>query len=212
MISNIELFDQQVPLKFQRAVLQSILSKYQEASRYCYKNFNHNQAKDLSGVYRRTLIEEEWNGMAQLFPALRVEPKYYDHNTGTYNELTYGLVKLTQSCVTGPNEVPRFAEYRSTLAQNGQLKLQFEAEQSNPTETNNRFLYSILTHGVDLESKNRSLPAFARIQFPNAQCTAYLDRGIDLFQRFSDVLAAYLPKQTSEVLPTEKQNKKKREA
>jgi hypothetical protein len=211
MVSNIELFDQHVPRKFQKAILQSLLSNYKEASRYCWKNFHPNQAKDLSGIYRRTLIEEQWSGMAELFPALRVEPKLYDHNTGTYNELTYGLIKLTQSCVAGPNEVPRYAEYRTTLAHNGQLKL-FEVDESSGAEADKRYLYSILTHGVDLESENRSLPAFARIQFPNKHCTEYLDRGIDLFQRFPDVLAAYLPKQTFEVLPTEKQTKKKREA
>src|ERR1700736_2004994 len=116
MVSNQAFFDEQVPQRVQRSLLKSTLENYKESSRYCYRNFAVPQAKDLSGVYRRAKIEDEFSGIGALFPFIEVLPQAYQNNTGFYNELTCGLVKLTQSCITDQDEVPRLALFRSTLA------------------------------------------------------------------------------------------------
>jgi hypothetical protein len=194
MISNSLFFDQHVPTRLQRAILKAVFENYKEASRFCYRHFASTQAKDLSGVFRRAKIEEEFAGIEALFPGIvQVTPQAYEHNTGYYNELTCGPVKLTQSCISDPDDVPRFAKFRSTLACSGQLSL-FEPTPESSTVA--RYMYSILTHAVDAASPKRSWPAFVRVQFPNEPCTAYLDDGIDLMARFPQIVSEYIPKQT----------------
>jgi hypothetical protein len=187
---NQEFFDAHVSERLQKALLRSIFENYAESSRYCWRYFAAAQAKDLSGTHRRARIEDEWAGIAAFFPReVTVKVQTYENNTGHYNEITCGRVVITQSCVVDPNEVPRQAYFRTTLAQNGQLAL-FEAiEDTDPDD----LLYAILTHGVDVTSRRRSRPGFARFQFPNQDCTKYVDEGIDLFRRFPEIVDEYIP-------------------
>jgi hypothetical protein len=203
--SNREFFDDAVPLRLQRALLKSVFENYKEASRHCYRTFQPAQAKDLSGSYRRAKIEDEWSGIAALFPDVQVTICPYENLTGSYNELTCGQVKITQSCITSPDVVPRYAVFRKTLAENGQLDL-FEY---NDVDSERTFLYGILTHGVDSKSARRSRPAFARVQFPNQDCTEYVDDGIDLFKRFPEIVSEYIAQPTmTEVRPQRRKTKR----
>jgi hypothetical protein len=189
MSTNSQFFDDHVPQRVQKALVKCVFENYKEASRHCYRYFAGPQAKDLSGVYRRAKIEEEFAGIEALFPDVRVAVQSYQHNTGHYNEITCGLVKLTQSCIVEEGEVPRFAYFRATLALTGQLSL-FE----EPEPDGAQYMYSILTHGVDVNAPKRAWPAFVKIQFPDETCTAYLDGGIDLLARFPQVVSEYVPK------------------
>ncbi|MCI0347942.1 MAG: hypothetical protein L0Z53_00820 [Acidobacteriales bacterium] len=189
MSNNGTVFNENVPARLQYALTKSILENYKQASRYCFRHFASPQAKDLSGVFRRAKIEDEMPGIAALFRSITAAVQQFENNTGFYYELTCGVVKLTQSCISDPNLVPRYAKFRSTLAQNGQLPL-FTAT-GDPSDA--RYLYAILTHGVDINSEKRSWPAFVKIQFPNETCSDYVDEGIDLLERFSDLKAQYVP-------------------
>jgi len=189
MNQNAKVFDANVPARLQYALTKSVLENYKEASRFCFRHFAAPQAKDLSGFFRRAKIEDEMPGIAALFRDITDDIQRYENNTGFYHEITCGVVKLTQSCISDPNAVPRYAKFRATLAHNGQLPL--FASTGNPTDT--KYAYAILTHGVDLNSDKRSWPAFVKIQFPNETCTEYLDEGIDLLGRFADLKAQYVP-------------------
>jgi hypothetical protein len=203
---NLEFFDDHVPRKLQNALLRSVFENYAEASRYCWRNFTAPQAKDLSGTYRRARIEEEWSGIATLFPRdVTVEVRQYENNTGYYNEITCGRVVITQSCIVDPNEVPRTALFRTTLARSGQLEL-FNAIEDTDADD---LLYTILTHGVDVTSRRRSRPGFAKFQFPNRDCSKYVDDGIDLFKRFPDTVNEYITDVTAEVEPKRRRFPKK---
>ena len=186
---NTRIFDQNVPRRLQHSLAKSVLESCKQASRFCFRNFSYPQAKDLSGVFCRAKIEEEMSGIAALFRGVTTSVFPYEHNTGFYNELTCGVVKLTQSRIADPDLVPRFAKFRATLSQNGQGYL-------FPTGGNSddaRYLYAILTHVIDLNSEKRSWPAFVKIQFPNEACEKYVDEGIDLLERFPDLTAEYIP-------------------
>jgi hypothetical protein len=188
-MSNTVAFDQQVPRRLQYSLTKSILENYKQSSIFCYRNFATPQAKDLGGFLRRAKIEEEMAGVAALFKAISIKVQGYENNTGFYNEITCGAVKLTQSCISDPNIVPRFARFRATLAQNGQYSLFEFGSQPN----NKQYVYAILTHGVDPNSEKRSWPGFIKIQFPNETCTKYIDEGIDLLARFPDLRTQYIP-------------------
>lgn len=188
-MSNTSVFDSAVPNRLQRSLTKSVLENYRLSSRYCYRNFGAPQAKDLSGHYCRARIEEEMAGIAALFPMVTVAIEPYERNTGFYNEITCGQVKLTQSRILNPYIVPRDAKFRSTLAENGQGLLFPSADEHEHAH----HLYAILVHGVDDNSEKRSWPAFIKIKFPNKECTAYVDEGIDLLSRFPDLRAEYVP-------------------
>jgi hypothetical protein len=195
-VCNREFFDDHVSRRLQGALLRSIFENYAEASRYCWRHFATPQAKDLSGTYRRAKIEEEWSGIATLFPRyVSVEVRPYENNTGYYNEITCGAVIMTQSCIVDPDEVPRTARFRTTLARSAQLGLFDAIEDIDPDDQ----LYAILTHGVDVTSRRRSRPAFVKFQFPNRDCSRYVDDGIDMFKRFPDIVNEYITNVSAEV-------------
>ncbi len=200
------MFDQHVLLKLQRGLLRAVLENYKAASSHCYSNFQPPQAKDLSGDYRRAKIEDEWAGIAAIFEDIKVNVRQYENNTGSYNEITCGQVKITQSCTLSANFVPRFALFRETLASNGQRDL-FEGDEPQDCEGEERFLYAIFTHGVDVSSPKRSRPYFAKVQFPNENCTSYVDEGLDLFKRFPELTAEYLPGKAPEINPNRRQKR-----
>jgi len=155
--------------------------------------------------YRRAKIEDEWSGIAALFPRdLTVEVRKYDNNTGHYNEITCGRVIITQSCIVDPDEVPRAANFRTTYARNGQLELFDDIFETGPDD----ILYTILTHGVDVSSRRRSRPAFAKFQFPNEDCARYIDEGIDLFKRFPEIVNEYITNVSEEVTPKRRRIRK----
>jgi hypothetical protein len=187
--SNISIFDDAVPRRLQFSLTKSVLESYTQASRYCFRNFASSQAKDLSGHYCRAKIEDDLAGIAALFPRVRVDVHHYENNTGSYNEITSGIVKLTQSRILQRSDVPRRANFRTTLAVNGQLNF-FD---SGLEATAPQYLYAILTHVLDQKSERRSWPALVQIQFPNSTCTRYVDEGIDLLARFPDLASEYLP-------------------
>lgn len=189
-MSNQATFDNSIPRRLQYSLAKSVLENYAQSSRYVYRNFSGPQAKDLSGHFCRAKIEEEMAGIAALFRRdVRLQVQTYENNTGCYNEIACGLVKLTQSRVVGINDVPRLAKFRKTLAENGQYEMFVSADDSEE----DAYLYAILTHAVDPNSERRSWPAFIKIQFPNKTCTEYVDEGIDLLSRFPELRAEYIP-------------------
>lgn len=188
-MSNKGIFDQHVPTRLQRSLTKAILENYRQSSKYCFRHFAAPQAKDLCGHFCRAKIEEEMVGVAALFRMVMVTVQSYENNTGYYNEILCGVVKLTQSRILNPYIVPRHAKFRATLAVNGQGWL-FD---SDGERNDAKYLYAILTHGVDENSEKRSWPAFVKIQFPNETCKRYVDEGIDLLARFPDLEAEYVP-------------------
>ena len=193
MAPNAEFFDQHVPDRLLKALVKLVFENYKQSSRYCFRYFSPSVAKDLSGTHRRAKIEEDLAGIQPLFRGVVVAPARYENNTGSYNEITCGPVKLTQSCTIDRDEVPRQAKFRFTLAKNGQLSL-FDRSDRQEASQQQSFLYAILTHGVDNNSPKRSWPAFVRIQFPNETCTEFVDEGIDLLARFPEIVAEYIPR------------------
>ena len=208
-MTNSTIFDNNFPVRLQKKLLTLVFESCKTASEHCFGSFSSRRvAKDVSGVYRRGLIEDQWEGIPALFKRdVTVEPRFYKNYTGSYCELTCGVVKLTQSCVIERGDVPRQAEFRATLATNGQGELfeEFVEDDDKPT-----FLYSILTYGIDQNAKNRDVPAFIKIEFPNSGCTAPVDEGINLVKRYPDISMKYLTKPSFDAAVTERERRRGR--
>jgi hypothetical protein len=182
-----ELFLSEVPGEVLAALLRTLLQSYQDASSACYDVMRPPQAKEASGPFRRNKIESELMGVGERFSGnLSVESKHYKRHTGSYVELTCGLVKMTQSCVLAPSDLPREADYRETLATHPQLLLEFM-----PREPEGKFLYAILLHGVDDTVRQRAGCRFAEVRFPLRGFTGYTEERVDLFAMFPEIVAEY---------------------
>jgi hypothetical protein len=92
---------------------------------------------------------------------------------------------MTQSFVKGSGVVIRPADFRGTLAQDKQLNL--FGRSSTAAECG---VFAILIHGLNKYFPDRL--AFIEVQFPNSDCTGYID-GFDLFGRFPDLAATMRP-------------------
>jgi hypothetical protein len=206
-----EMFDSFIPSSIQRALLKSVFVNCELASAHCYTEFHPTQAKAVSGHYRRGKIEDDLAGIGGRFREemkgkMDVSIRTFKRRTGHYNEVTCGNVKLTQSCIANADVVPRSALFRKTLAKNGQYHL-FNQALNVEIDAADSYLYAILTYAIDVLSENRKFPAFVRVQFPNADCTAYIDKGIDLFGRFPEVVAEYMPSNEVQLVPRKRKAK-----
>lgn len=190
----IDQFCAAVPDAIQRALLDGLFRNYTDASDHCYSTFRPAIALNASGPYRYSKIEEDWCGIAERFPKIvkfTHEPfrnKRTGKVTGTYVQLEIGHIRLTESCVRKPFSIPREADFRDTLAQEAQRSFFGEDEDAD----SGGYLYAICLHGVDVNSQNRSRPAFARVRFPNKHFSGYVGDGIDLWAKFPDIVAQYV--------------------
>lgn len=182
-----DLFRQEVPREVLAAILRAILQSYRDASSYCYAAMRPHQAKEASGPVRRNKIESEFIGIGERYKRLiSVADRWYKRNTGNFVELTSGIVKMTQSCVLTPSDLPREADYRDTLATDSQLSFEFV-----PKQAPGKYLYAIVLHGVDADSKQRSGCRFAQVRFPLPEFTRYTADIVDLFAMFPMIVAEY---------------------
>lgn len=207
-MTNSQLFDLHVPVQLQKNLSTLVFESCKSASEHCYDSFSSRRvAKDVSGHYRRGRIEDQWEGILALFPnQVFVDQQWFKHGTGSYCELACGIVRLTQSCVQVRGEIPRQAEFRLGLATNGQYSM-FEPQEP---EIKPQYLYSILTYAIDSEAKNREQPAFIKIEFPNATCTAPVDAGIDLVKRYPEIAIRYLSRPSFDAAVTERERKRRK--
>lgn len=188
-----DMFCSEVPVEVQRALLHGLFRNYSDASEHCYTVFRHPIARNASGPYRHSKIEEDWCGIAERFPtAVKFTHKPFRNKksgkiTGTYVQLEIGRVRLTESCVRTPSSLPRDADFRETLAMEAQRSLFGEDEKES-----DGYLYGVYLHGVDVASENRNRPAFAKVRFPNRRFSGYIGKGVDLWTRFADIVGQFI--------------------
>jgi len=62
-----DMFCSEVPVEVQRALLHGLFRNYSDASEHCYTVFRHPIARNASGPYRHSKIEDDWCGIAERF-------------------------------------------------------------------------------------------------------------------------------------------------
>lgn len=177
-------FLQQVPAAFLRDSIEVLNTGYRASHEACTEGFAEPEAHDLNGHHRRATNEMGWRTTAQRH-GLTTSVVPNSRRTYFHTRVTSNQVVMTQSFVKHPGDLIRPADFRGTLAQEHQLNL-FAA----PAGGNAASLFAILVHGLSQYFPDRL--AFIHVQFPNANCTAYLD-GFDLFGHFPDLAQVSRP-------------------
>ena len=179
-----DFFLQQVPLAFIRDSIEVLNKGYRESHEICTEGFAEPEAHDLYGHHRRATNEMGWRTTAQRH-GLKTSVVPNSRRTYYHTRVTANKVVMTESFVMHPGDLIRPADFRGTLAQENQLNL-FGA----PAGGNAASLFAILVHGLSQHFPDRL--AFIWVQFPNADCTAYLG-GFDLFDHVPDLAQAIRP-------------------
>ena len=178
------LFLQQVPRTFLRDSIEIINRGYKTSYLACTDGFPEPEAHDLIGHHRRATNEMGWRTTAQRH-GLTTSVVPNCRRTYFHTRVKAGQVVMTESFVKQAGDLIRPADFRGTLAQENQLNLF-----GPPSGGDAPGLFAILIHGLHPYFPDRL--AFIEVQFPNADCTAYLD-GFDLFTEFTDLAHAIRP-------------------
>jgi hypothetical protein len=177
-------FLDQVPGAFLRDSITVLNAGYKSSHEACTEGFAEPEAHDLYGHHRRATNEMGWRTTAQRH-GLKASVVWNSRRTYSHTRVAANEVVMTESFVNHQGDLIRPADFRGTLAQENQLNL-FRA----PAGGNATSLFAILTHGLSRHFPDRL--SFIWVEFPNADCTGYVD-GFDLFQEFPDLALAIRP-------------------
>jgi hypothetical protein len=174
------IYRKSVPPALEREIVKCIFAEYLSAHASVNSKFSRYTAHDLYPYERRAFIEDKLIKIARQHPNVGAIEKP-NKNGGNYHvEISCGQVILTVNAVNHPEQIVRYADFRKTLASNGQLEFQFEDIEEEASDNSN--LYAIILHGP---STNKT-PNFIDIVFPDKDCKKYRDR-VNLLHKHSDI-------------------------
>ena len=179
---------------FLRRALQSLYLSCEEAKSYVEAEHEPAEAASLFGAVRRAKLEANLRGVAPLTGLVgHVIGSAGTHWKHTEIRTPDESVVMTAARVDRPGAMPPSADYRTTLATDGQLSLLPE-----PDEQRAESVYALLTYSNSVWDRHedkqrwRHLPGSAHLAFPNASVRHYVHI-VDLFTMFPEVVKASTP-------------------
>lgn len=163
------------------------VAEYLATKRYCDATFERPELHDVHAHIRRAKIEGAFRAAGRLFQGVVVESKKNAARNAYYTRLRVGPFALTESAVEFPDDVPRDAVFRSTLA-SGQLPL-FEDGGDEDMED---VIFGVFLHGR--RSRCQMSPQFLLLGFPEADCSRLVTQ-IDLSDELSRGLIRVMSEQ-----------------
>lgn len=175
-------FERSVPDNIQRALLTAVYTAYKAASDDVLSQFEPPERPAMLGYVRRSKLEMNLRGLADRFPGVSAEVGRAEGTSWRHTAISVGGVRITASTVSGPDQLPKPADFRIGYA----MQTELFADNAPTEETT---IYALLAHGPS--SDDRSLPGFARLAVPSMDCGNYV-MSIDLMRRFPDVVARFV--------------------
>lgn len=179
---------------FLRRALQSLYLSCEDARSYVETEHEQAEAASLFGAVRRAKLEASLRGVAPLTGLEgHVVGSPGTHWKHTEIRTPDESVVITAARVDRPGGMPPKADYRTTLATDGQLTLLPEPEEGRPDS-----VYALLTYSNSVWDRDedrrrwRHLPGSAHLAFPNANVRQYVHI-VDLFSMFPEVVKASTP-------------------
>jgi hypothetical protein len=195
MIDPDRLLRASFPDEFLQDTLRCVFNAYVMARAHCHSQYAYPEAHDLYPHERRAIFERTWRKISGGYPSVTAEPKDNKSKSAFHTEIRSNEIVLTANVVDKPSQIVRYANFRETLAENGQLTLDLDVFKDDDADRSK--VYAILIHGPSQAIS----PAFANIVFPDRNCKSYLEPKIDLFKEYPDILNAFKTPE-EEVEPT----------
>lgn len=182
-------FDAYVPANYQKELLRTVFRAAKDATREVVEaDYQHEEALDLYPFVERARREQYLRVLTARFPSITTESRENRTHSGHHTFLQIGSVVLTSSAVKDELDLPRWAAFRTEYAR---PQMQFEISDQDdfiPDNTPPAFVYTYAILVTGGTKANRRVPGFARIVFPNSDCTGFIDDGIDLMVRYPGVI------------------------
>ena len=159
-------FEKNFSVEWGMQTLQALCSAYEEARAHCSSRFGDTGSCDLMSHYCREVFEHEWQKLSSEFPGMRAERKLNKRGTYSHTLISSGNMALTASSVPTPRSNPRYADFRSQYAANGQLSF-FDEMESDPN-----IIYATLL----FPPPKALVPAFVIVGFPTNDGRSYVER------------------------------------
>lgn len=194
-----QMLNRHIPDGFLRAAVNVVFLAHRQAHDLCKQEFAEQEAVNTIGYVRRGKIEGYLRDATARFDSLRAVDGKADHSGWNHVEVHGGPVIITCSTVPTPCALVDKADFRLTLAESNQPSL---FDTSRLTADEPASLYALLLHSRSLwatreeRQKFGHLPGSAYVAFPVPGLDYYVHE-INLFERYSDVVAANLPKDWS---------------
>jgi hypothetical protein len=186
------------PLEFQRRVLRAVFAAHKVSWDDCLASYAPTEAQNVRPYTKRAKLEGYLRDIADIVQGVTAEVVRANKSGWNHTEVRSGPVVLTANSVQAPCALVERAEFRLTLARDAQLPL-FPDERI----TDESPLYVLLLHSrsdwptVEEWRDFGHLPGSAYLAFPSADLSRYVHE-INLFDKFSDVVAEHLPEEWNE--------------
>lgn len=164
-------FANEVPEQFVLASVKVIAEGYQTGAKLC-ERYDDPERHDLLSSIRRAEIEMAWRHLGKSFGTADSGNQPNSNGGAHHTYIQIGSFLLTQSAVARKNELVRYAEFRTGLAESAQLDFFIK-----PRPRVNAPIYGIILHGP--RSPETRLPEFITLAFPTRDMSSYFE-AIDL--------------------------------
>lgn len=163
-----ELFDRDFPMAVQEEFLRGLMATY-PAAWEGVSTFSDRTGTWLQPYLRHALVRDTMIAIADRHQYLEAGVQQTEPPTTDYLTLASGSTIVTVAHVDSPNEVPRWARHRESLAGGENLSLF-----PDPTE-GRRPLYAVLLFGPEVScGPVQHVPAFLNIGIPVSDYGSYV--------------------------------------
>ncbi|ATB45975.1 hypothetical protein MYMAC_001563 [Corallococcus macrosporus DSM 14697] len=168
----VKYMDERVPAGFFLDTLRAL----RDANRIAAASLRGLEADWRKGAFahvRREFFNQLWGPVARKYGG-RARAVLNANFATKHLEVTLGGIKFTAVAVQSPNEFPREAEYRTSLAGGNQLSMLARMGMEEEQPLAEAQLYAVFGYSSDVEEES-GLPVFAHVGFPHHRKKKYVD-------------------------------------
>jgi len=185
-----------LPAAFFERLLRAVFAAHKVAAEECSATFDHPEAENILGFYRRAKLEGFMRDVARM-ERVHAEVVRSKKSSWNHTELRSGPIVLTASSVQTPCDLVEEADFRTTLARDSQGYLWPEPGDEPEPDAQ---LYVLLLHSKsrwtnrDDQTRFGHLPGSAYLAYPAPDLSSYVHE-INLFKKFPRVIESLLPQE-----------------
>ncbi|MFP2956560.1 hypothetical protein ACLEPN_01695 [Myxococcus sp. 1LA] len=168
----LKYMDERVPAGFFIDTLRALRDANRIASAHC-RELEPEWRKGAFAHLRREFFNQLWGPVARRYGG-RARPVLNGNFSTNHLEVVLHGITFTSVSVQWPNEFPRDADYRKSLAVGNQLSMlgRMGLEEEQPLAEAQ--LYAVFGYSSDVEEES-GLPVFAHVGFPHHRKKKYVD-------------------------------------
>lgn len=177
-----QLFDECFPREWSIGAIEMLGKAWQGARSHCRSRiYGEDEGRDLLSHDCRARFETLLRRHSNSFDGITAESQYNKPRTYSHVVIKSRNLVLTASAVPTPRSKPRYADFRWTHNNNGQLDLFKTPEE---IEAKQKEVYGLLLYGPP----QARLPSFLVVAFPGQNWVKYVE-SFDLMKKYPGIIS-----------------------